>query len=376
MRMSLFKTVLAIGLFSFGMQTWAATTVKNGSKNGPSNSPPENILYIVHIIPGDATNYTVSKEIADIEKSTRLSIKDFSEKHPSCKFKQEFTLQTGPENLLYEKVKSITATPGKKAVVGFSRSSLARLAAKAAEGSDLIGISIGASADDLKSFNTRFVTLASPWQEQWKSLLAEMRKSSCAAGNTLVIGDVRDSYSFNFRKAAADSGFNKAFNFDSKEVKTGFETMAHDTKCIFLAMNISTSQQLFSQLLKANWKGTIFGTGDWYYYSGELKELLHSSKLADQTRVIVPTGWNPEESKTSKDFTVRLESVLGHKPDPNGAYSYDAVQLALGYLCLDIDPTVYAPEKLSKLNLVRSYKGISAGGNYLNPIRLVTYDGQ
>ena len=368
MRINSLKLILVVSLFAFGFQSLCATVAKVKSL--------ENILYVVHIIPGDATNYTVSKEMSDIEKSTRLSIKEFSEKHSSCKFKQEFTLQTGPETLLYEKVKSITATPGKKAVVGFSRSSLARLAAKAADGSELIGISIGAAADDLKSFNKRFVTMASPWLEQWKSLLTEMRHSSCSAANTLVIGDVRDSYSFNFRKAAADAGFSKALIFDSKEVKSSFESMARDAKCVFLAMNISTSQQLFSQLLKSNWKGTIFGTGDWYFYSGELKELLHGAKLGDKTRVIVPTGWNPEETKTSKDFTVRLDAVLGHKPDPNGAYSYDAVQLALGYLCLDIDPTVFAPEKLSKLNLVRAYKGISSGGNYLNPIRLVTFDGQ
>ena len=330
-------------------------------------------LYVVHIIPGDATNYTVSKEVSDIEKSTRLAVRDFQSAHPECRFRQDFTFKSGSEAELFEKVSSISKQPGKKVAVGFSRSSLARLAAKAAQETDLVGISIGASAEDLRTINANFVTMASPWHGQWAAIQARMNTLTCAPESTLVIGDVKDSYSYNFQKSAEEAGFRKTFNVDSSEIKQHFDQISNHARCIFLAMNMSTSHLLLSKLISNRWHGSVFGTGDWSYYAGELNELIQNSKTISVTRVIVPTGWDPNENEASIRQSNRFAQVLTHAPEPNGVYSYDAVLLGLSYLCLGSNPSEFDREKLRKLHLVRSYSGVSNGGNYLSPIRLVTY---
>lgn len=333
-------------------------------------------LYVIHIIPGDKANYTVSKEINDIAKITNVAISDFRTKHPTCRFSQDLTFKTGSENELFNKVNFVSKSPGRKIAVGFSRSSLARVAAKASQGSDLIGISIGASADDLKNLNSNFISMASPWSEQWREIKTKMQTLACKPDSTLVLGDVRDSYSFNFKKAAANAGFKSLLNSDFTESKEVFKSRLKHSDCVFLAMNMSTSHEFLSILMSEKWQGSIFGTGDWFFYSGELAELVQNSNFTAKTNIFVPTGWDQTANPKSIKMSNYLSKVLSHKVEPNGVYSYDAITIALGGLCLGTDPLSYNSEELKKLSLIKNYTGMSLGGNFLSPVRLVTFHGK
>jgi hypothetical protein len=250
---------------------------------------------------------------------------------------------------------------------------LARLAARAANQSGIIGISIGASAEDLKQHNPNFISVASPWSEQWKVLHDKMDSKQCAPNRTIVVGDIRDSYSFNFRKIAERDGYFRVYDVSSQKIKDDFTNSIKGSNCIFLAMSMTTSQQLISKLLESNWHGSLFGTGDWKYYSAELRKLVMGPRN-NQVTIFVPTGWDPEGDVRSAEFALRFKKILNHEIDPNVAYSYDAVTLGLNYLCKEFDPLHFSENKFRKLRLVRKYTGMSSGGNLLSPIKVISFE--
>lgn len=316
-------------------------------------------LYLIHIVPRDTENHTVGDELRVLKEAFAQGMKRYLKAHSHCRIDSEIIVRQAGQEDLYETAKEVAHKSGKIAMVGFPRSTLARLVAKAAAGTSRLGISVGAATDELRSINRNFISMGTPISSQWPILAKDM-KTNCPSGVQAVFDPI-DYYSRLYQTKFHDSKLWQAGNvsdFQKTKIDEIIKKVAK-VKCVFLAMNIATSHALLTSILGSGWSGHIYGSGDWSYYSTELKRSLGTAK-SSKVNIILPTAWN-----TKKDSA--------DSQDPVVAYTIDATILAAHHLCTGFDPTKFSPRELAKLHLLRHYTGIGEGGNYLVPANLIRY---
>ncbi|MEZ4816116.1 MAG: hypothetical protein R3A80_13090 [Bdellovibrionota bacterium] len=322
-------------------------------------------VHVVEIVPLDPKNYTTSSELKQIRHAIELAKVAYFEKNKLCKVVINENIKQGSEEELFATVKDIALKNKNPILIGLSRSTFARIAAKAAAGTKLKGISIGASTTDLQSLNSNFVSLASPQTNQWESLLEKIQSiTSCTHKTTLGIFNTQNHLSLRFKDNFLKSGYSQTQetsiwnpNTLSKHIK--------NVKCIFIALNFSESQQYLEAILKSKWRGNIFGVGDWNIFSDEMITLVKKTQYLG-LNIFVPTGWTSKINNISTMFAKKMFSEHGTHPSPIGAYSYDAMTIALDAACNGSDIKASNISKINKLGLLRHYESIAKSGNFIS----------
>jgi len=351
----LFAVAVVLLGISFAVKSYAATK--------PS-------VHIIEIVPSDTSNYTVSAELKQMEKAFHMAEQDYRKAHPGCQVSVIQTMKRGSEEELFTAVKTVADSDSNSVVVGFSRSTFARVAAKAAAGTKLRGIALGASTTNLRELNPNFVSIASPRTRQWQAISEQMKtKSVCNSKNTLGVFDSKNHLSVQFKDDYLSSGFTAAQE-SSPQVPQQFLDESKGKACIFIALNFSDAQVYLEKLLSGKWKGKVFGIGDWNMFSNEVRKVLHGVSYKGLV-TYMPTGWINDVSANSKSFSERMKSQLGEVPSPVGAYSYDAMIVALDSACKGSDISKPSTSNLARLRLLRKYEGIAETGNYLSRMLLV-----
>jgi hypothetical protein len=244
------------------------------------------------------------------------------------------------------------------------------VAAKAASGTKLRGIALGASTTNLRELNPNFVSIASPRTRQWTAINNQMNaKSGCNSANTLGLFDSKNHLSVQFKDDFLMNGFSHVEEAGTQVPQT-FLSDAKGKTCVFIALNFSDAQVYLENLLSTKWKGSVFGIGDWNMFSNEVRKVLHGASYKGLF-VFMPTGWSNDISSNSKSFSTRMKAQLGELPSPVGAYSYDAMIVALDSACKGTDLSKPSTSNLARLSLLRKYEGIADTGNYLSQMLLV-----
>ena len=336
----------------------------------------EKIIHLVQLTPEDPDSHTLSRQSDAVKYGFDTALKDFSKEFPSCKFKSKVNIGHSSQEALYSKILEIGKLQNKHIVIGFSRSSYARLAAKAAVGSSLKGISIGASTTELRDINPNFYSVASPMNLQWDKINNGLIGNGCNADNTISTFVSSDAYSMGFRdKFLKSTIYSKKNVFFTNDFRLGksFKESFKNKSCIFMGMNISTAYDFIHKLVKSKWKGHLFGVGDWYYFSKEFNALVKTEKLSD-IKIYIPTGWEPSSTENAKKFSDTFKSIYKVSPDPVVAYTYDATKLALQDLCYNKGLNQLIPSEVKNLNLLRNYKSVGKSNNLISPVYFKVMD--
>lgn len=333
---------------------------------------PSREIYVVEIVPPDPTDYIVSGEMRQISYAVDFALKTYkSTNGAKCEPSIHRIVKYGTEEELYSTVHSLAQKKGPAPVlVGLTRSNFARVAAKAAGGSDLRAISIGASASNLREINPNFSSVCSAWQRQWDAIQDKMATIKCTPENTLAVYDPKNFLSKQFGERYRSSNFKFIYEAEPTLLKT-FSSVAKRKSCAFIAVNFSDAETYLNELIKEKWKGTVFGIGDWNYYSRELRKAVDAARYSGLT-LYMPTGWIPAASKNSEKFNAKLADQFGEPPSPVGAYTHDALIVALDYVCHDSKTLNLDRNHLNSLPLLRVYDGVSESGNFLSKMYLLT----
>lgn len=329
----------------------------SGQSRATANLEGKRII-LLEIIPTDSSEYTVSTEKKQIEIAADMGLEKFLQKE-KCNIKIEKKLEIGTEERLIEKINEIKESNGSQLVVGLSRTNFARVAAKVAVGSDIRGISVGASASNLGPINKNFMTMVNPWQEQFKLIQSVLKDYRCSSANTLAVfnpGNFLSSNFLNEYKTAAIGPYTTNVTDDV------FTNKYH---CIFIGLNFSEASGTLSLLQRSKWEGNIIGLGDWNIYSEELLKI--TNKLPKTVTVSVPTGWIPNSNLNSITFAKDFEKRANVEASPIAAYVFDGVILAAESLCHGRD--IFSKEVNLPI-MLRKYKGKSESGNLLSEMHV------
>ena len=324
-------------------------------------------VHVIEIVPSSPSDYTVSQELNEIKIAARLALTDYKQNFPQCKASLNEHLSYGSEDNLFQSVKALAKKPG-AVLVGFSRTNFARLAAKALSGSSVTAISVGASFSDLRSIHPRFFSIVSPWDSQWTSLKTEINHR--CSDRILGVFDLTNPISKEFQRVFTEQKTGKAVELSTLSADYLSKALSNQ-RCLFIALNFSQSSDLLNNLVQAKWKGNVFGIGDWNYFSPELEKTLSKAKYPGLT-VSFPTGWDREANNKTRAFSERVRKSSGRLVSPLSAYTYDSVLVALHSACTQVSVNKIFLKKELREYLLRQYHGVSAGGNFLSPIYLVT----
>jgi drug/metabolite transporter (DMT)-like permease len=325
-------------------------------------------IYVIEVVPSDSSDYTVTKELEQIAAATDMALETYQRRVPSCKPRIEKIIRRGSEAELFTAVDGAARNKG-AVIVGLSRTNFARLAAKAAAPHAATGLSIGASITNLRELNPNFGSIVSPWSRQWDALEKAMIKAGCNKSNTIGLFDPRSVLSQNFKGAYAARG--EALDLVATLTPVDFAVRNIDRKCIFIGLNYSDGQKYLAKLVEQKWKGNIFGTGDWNYYSSEVSKTVNEAQYSGLF-VSIPTGWTPDANERSKKFSNTMRKALGEVPSPISAYTYDAMLLALHSKCGNHDIFRWNAQVKSYLPLLREYEGVTSTGNFVSKMFLIT----
>ncbi len=336
----------------------------------------ERVIYFVEMNPPDASGYNVAGQVKQMEAAKQLAERAYRAMNQTCRFKFESTLTQGLEEDLYRKVQSISQGSAPHAtLVGLSRSSFARIAAKAAVGLPLQGISIGAASAKIREINPNFISIVSPWTKQWEAIHKKMNELSCTATNTIGVFDPKDHLSSEFKSAFLEAGLNRQYGLsDFERFDESLKKGEAAPKCVWIAANFSDSGDWIHSLIRSHFKGALFGVGDWNFYTPEAKRLFQGES-AKGMDVFVPTGWVPDSSQRSRNFVRQMKQATGEDPSPVSAYTYDAILLAIDQTCGNLKATEFDPKRLLRLPLLRKYEGVGTSGNYLSLMNLIPLNG-
>ncbi|MBX9765816.1 MAG: hypothetical protein K2X47_00975, partial [Bdellovibrionales bacterium] len=326
-------------------------------------------IRLIEIVPNNPSDYTASDELRQIGAAADLAQADYLLKNKKCESRIEKTLKRGSEDELFQLIRNMSKEPTsqRNIIVGLSRTNFARLGAKAASGSGISGISVGAATANLVEINSNFMSMVSPWTKQWDAIYSEMQKLGCNGSTTAGYFDTKDYLSNNFRQA-----FLEAFaNSEIQTVPTPFKANK-DVRCVYLAVNFSQAEQSLRDLSVNSERINVFGVGDWNYNSRELEKLLRSLPK-NLLNVVAPTGWVPGISKNSELFQDRIQKATGLKPVPLAAYTYDGVTVAFNVACGNTRLSELTSTSLGALSLLRTYEGIAPSRNLLSPMHLIKF---
>ena len=349
------RLTFATFILSWGLSCWAS------SPNGVR------VLTLVEIVPSETAEYFVSKEFEQARLATQLAIQDYRKMMPGCAVQLDSVLRRGSEEDLFLTIQGLSRKTNPGVVVGLSRSNSIKLAAKAAQGTPLVGISIGASTSSLYEINPLFVSLMTSWEDQWALLKDEMISRGCSRETSIGIFDPGNALSVSYKNQFV-AAFGATVLSNRGEGAIDFSLHLRAKKCLFIPLSYSSSEKILQRIVSGRWSGTIIGIGGWSVYPSLIKKTLNR---ASHIQVVMPTVWNSKNLR-AKEFEDRVRKILGRDPSLFAPFTYDAVLLGLDTLCSGTKPWLFNPQGLKRLSLLRSYSGIAQTGNYQSELRLVT----
>jgi hypothetical protein len=325
-------------------------------------------LYFIQPAAVDKNTYVLSTQIDAMKVGFDLAVKAFNAKFSKTKCKPDITVNFDlhTDASLVEEVSRISNLPGKKVMIGFTRTNFARLAAHGSVGTDMIGISSAAISDELRDINPNFISVGTAYQNHWKATATGLKTLNCTPGNTLGIFAYKDVWSGYYKKSFLSDGYKMVADIDEF---SSVPDIDNKVKCIFLGVSAPRSIQPLSELITKKWPGVIIGTHDWTYFSAEVRELLaeHKKRI---TRVYTTIIWHRNDTDESK---IWANKYFGKTTvvEPFHVSVYDSTIIALNYLCRDQNVLEFNADKWKKFGTLRTYQGMSQSGNLETAINFV-----
>lgn len=330
-------------------------------------------LYLVEVSPQNQMEYTISEELRLIETSADMSIQKVKQIFPKCKLDVVKHLELGSEEDLFKYANSIEGSNEQVAIVGLSRSTFARIGAKALQGRNILGISIGATAAHFNELNPNFFSVVSPLKSQVEAIKRESLILKCKSVTGFF--DIKDPLSAEYKNKFKDifKSNSKSVEFDSENPSPLSSKL---DSCIFVGLNFAKSSQILKQLNEAKEVAHIFGTGDWSIHATELKKNL-SGKLPNSKskKIHTPTGWLSNINKTSLEYSSQIRNKFKLSPNPIGAYTYDAILIAAESLCENKSVDKVVNSGASKVFYLRPYSAISTSQNLISKMNMIHFGG-
>lgn len=336
--------------------TWNCAVARDGT------------LFLIQPTPVNGNHYVVSKQIDAMKIGFELALNAFKKKYPSlqCKPDIKINFQLRTDAKLFDEVRLISQTPGKKALIGVTRTDFARLAARAAAGTDLIGISSAAISDELHDINPNFISIGTRYQNQWKVAAAGLRKLRCVPSNTLGVFALNDVWSEYYKKSYLRQGYDKTTDLDKFLVKPVIDS---HVKCIVFGVPAPAAIKPLSQLFVMQWPGAVIGPQDWTYFSDEIRSLLADYEKR-ATRVYTNLIWTRNETDKSKAWAGK-NFDKSEVVEPIHVTAFDATMIALNYLCRNQNVLKFDSVRWSQFGTVRDYQALTPSGNLEAPIYFV-----
>lgn len=324
-------------------------------------------LFFIQPTPVDKNFYLVSSEIGNMKIGFDLALKAFKIQFPTSTctpaITENFYLHTDAQ--LYDEVRRISALPGPKVMIGLAMTNHARIAAYAAAGTDLIGISTESVTDELRGINPNFISLGAAYQNHWKVTAAGLNTLKCTPENTLGLFAFKSVWSGYYKKSFLEGGYKMAIDVDTFQSVPDIHSK---TKCIFFGVSNAASIKPLSMLLEMKWPGTIVGPHDWTYFSGGIRALLadHQTRAS---RVYAPMIWQRNETEKSKKWA---EKNFGKTlAEPIHASVYDTTIIALNYLCRHQNVLQFNANRWQQFGTLRTYQNMAPSGNLETDIHFV-----
>lgn len=321
-------------------------------------------LNLVEIYPASKSDYIVKEELQDLKFSIDQAIKDYPFK---CKYSTKRYIYQGNSRELVSRIKLISQDHKneKSIIVGLTRSSFAKIGAKAIKATGTLLVSVGASTSRLQSYDSGAISIVSPWTRQWDAVQKELQNNGCLDKNTFGLFSQQDSLLMRYLPLFKNIYSNYTFRNEEQYI---YQTVKKK-KCLYICLNFSESHEILKTLIKKKWQGIVIGTGDWNIFSREIKETLKTRR--SKIKILGPTGWQVNETIKNHLFYKSYLKKFSRDLPPIAAYAYDATKLAIDYLCRNNDPRVFQIKKINALNTIRKYQGIGDGGNYLSDMYIV-----
>lgn len=325
----------------------------------PSMAWGEPSLWVIEVAQAcSPTDYSIDQELKEIRAASTIAFSDAKKLFPSCKVSFHQHILRGVEDDLISFIGKVPRGPSPTAIIGFSRTNTARLAALTTKDTPIIGISVGAAAANVRHLNGNFYSVASSWENQWKAIRETLSERKCQK----IIGVFNPS-----------SFLSKLYLDKFQEAKIGavYRTdnlmtnpLAPDVDCVFFGANYFDSVASLEPAVKSPSVRLIVTTGDWVMAQNEILklELVPSRKL----EILSASGWKDDRGRGGRLATaLRLYGIID--PTPIAPYTYDATLFALNYLCNGISPSKMNLSTINSL-LMRSYAGVNDTGNFISPI--------
>lgn len=323
------------------------------------------IVHVVQVVPVEFGSYTVQDQNKQISHAVDLAQTEFL-KNNQCDFEIKKTFKIGDSSELYKTIQDAVVDSNTKRLVGFSRSTFSRIAAKAAKNSSVVGISIGASANDLRKINPNFYSIASDQKIQWGDIEGLLKEKSCTAENTVGVFQETDSYSYNFKKFYKSSGYKQSLSvLNSNHSKQN--QLIKSNKCFLLGLNIAASGDVVKRILSHVKNATLISSADWSYYSKEINKIIKDKPKA--VSLYVPKSCYNNGSKNMNKLMNHYKSW----PDCVVPMTYDAILVSLHSICYNKKFDDYSLDELKKIGLVKKYYGVSSTGNFISKYRFDVY---
>lgn len=325
----------------------------------------------LQIAPVSLNTYVLEGQVRIMERVSKLAADDFFADNKDCKvtFRSNALLRSDED--LFKAIKKVAATgsSAQSVVVGFTRTDFARVAARAAVGTNLVGLSSAAISPEPHRINSRFVSLGSPVADHWAVTRRLLQDNGCSKESTQGIFVFGDAWSGYFREAFEGAGY--ATGLDLARVfapeSATLPQPVTAAKCLFLGLPSTRAAQALARLRASGYTGTVVGTHDWTFSSPEVRAAM-PKKSPLPFRVLAPVLWQAKENANSQRWRDRL-----FKPteivEPLHVSIYDSVRLALGHACGKLNLLKYDEKRWKLAGTVRSSGGLTPTGNTISPIR-------
>jgi len=324
-------------------------------------------LFLIQPTAVDKDFYMVSSELDNMKIGFNLAINAFKAKFPkstcSPTIIENFHLHSDAQ--LFDEVRRISALPGPKVMIGLAMTNYARVAAYAAAGTDLIGISTEAVTDELHGINPNFISLGARYQKHWEVTAAGLKTLNCTPDNTLGIFAFQGVWSGYYKKSFLDAGYKMVIDVNKFQ---SLPDIHPKTTCIFFGISNAESIKPLSKLFKMKWPGTIVGPHDWTYFSGGIRALL-ADHQARASRVYAPMIWQRNETEKSKNWANKYFGKA--LAEPIHASLHDTTIIALNYLCRHQNVLQFDAARWRQFGTLRTYQRITPSGNLDTDIHFV-----
>ena len=323
-------------------------------------------IYIIEIIPHHSDEYLVNQEIQHIEKGISLGLADHL-KIRQCKIPITKIIKKGSDETLAQAIEAIKEQDSRAIIIGLSRNSSARLAAKLSQGSQITGISVGSSVGHLKQINPRFFSIASPIESQWKLISQEIKSLQCKRSNTLGVFNPKNYFSLQFREHFIRDHLGEVYDLHLTQISKSASLPLEGKRCIFFGTYLSDAELIAKDIIESDWSGHLIANTDCTYFPRELHSYLLSQK-EHLLKISIPTGWTKRSNPNSSHFANRFRKLANMEATPAAAYAYDAAFLAAEMACGKLNLGQTTKNELSALPLIRPYNGTTHTGHFLSDL--------